>query len=75
MDYKNFNAQLPVSEEFDVVVVGGGTAGVVAAISAARNGAKTVLLERSCALGGNMTQGLVQSLHGLRRVRKQEPCL
>lgn len=66
MEYKNFNAQLPVSEEFDVVVVGGGTAGVVAAISAARNGAKTILLERSCALGGNMTQGLVQSLHGFR---------
>ena len=39
----------------DVVVVGGGTAGVFAAIAAARCGAKTVLIEKNSTLGGTMT--------------------
>jgi len=39
----------------DVVVVGGGTAGVFAAISAARTGAKTILIEKNSVLGGTMT--------------------
>lgn len=39
----------------DVTVVGGGTAGVFAAISAARCGAKTVLIEKNSMLGGTMT--------------------
>ena len=43
--------------ESDVVVVGGGTAGVFAAISAAMNGAKTILVEKNSALGGTMTTG------------------
>ena len=43
--------------EADVVVCGGGTAGVVAAIAAARNGARTVLVEAAGALGGMMTFG------------------
>lgn len=43
--------------ESDVVVIGGGTAGVFAAISAARTGAKTILIERSSALGGTVTTG------------------
>lgn len=43
----------------DVLVVGGGPAGVCAAISAARNGAKTLLVEQSGMLGGMATQGLV----------------
>ena len=40
--------------EYDVVVAGGGTAGVAAAIAAAREGAKTLLIERVGALGGQM---------------------
>ena len=40
---------------FDVIVCGGGTSGVAAAISAARVGAKTILIERLGALGGQMT--------------------
>lgn len=40
---------------FDVAVVGGGTAGVFAAIAAARTGAKTVLIEKNSMLGGTMT--------------------
>ncbi len=43
----------------DVLVVGGGPAGVSAAIASARNGAKTILLERYGYLGGMATGGLV----------------
>lgn len=42
---------------YDVLVCGGGTAGVVAAIAAARQGAKTLLVERSFAVGGMLTIG------------------
>lgn len=42
---------------YDVVVCGGGTSGVVAALAAARNGAKTVLIEDSGTLGGMLTTG------------------
>lgn len=44
-------------EECDVLVIGGGTAGHVAAIQAARLGARTILLETSSILGGTMTGG------------------
>ena len=43
--------------EADVVVAGGGTAGVVAALAAARNGVQTLLVERYGFLGGMMTAG------------------
>ncbi len=45
--------------EADVVVVGGGPGGIGAAVSAARNGARTVLIERYGYLGGMGTGGLV----------------
>ena len=44
---------------YDVVVVGGGIAGVSAALAAARAGAKVCLLEKFCALGGLATIGNV----------------
>lgn len=47
------------NREFDVIVVGGGPAGCAAAISSAREGAKTLLLESSYMLGGMSTGGLV----------------
>jgi hypothetical protein len=47
---------LPV-REFDVVVAGGGTAGVVAAIASARQGAKTALIEAKGYPGGTVVEG------------------
>ena len=46
-----------VTNKVDVLVVGGGTAGTIAAIQAARAGAKTLLLERNSQLGGTTTTG------------------
>lgn len=42
---------------YDVIVVGGGTAGVIAAVQAGRAGACTLLVEKNAVLGGTMTLG------------------
>ena len=44
---------------YDVVVCGAGVAGVAAAVASARQGAKTVLIEKQCLLGGLATSGLI----------------
>ena len=46
-------------ENFDVIVVGGGTAGVAAAVSAAKRGKSVLLIEKHCMLGGLATSGLI----------------
>lgn len=46
---------------YDVIVVGGGTAGVVAAIQAGRAGARTLLVEKNGMLGGTMTVASVNA--------------
>lgn len=50
---------IPVAERADVVVCGGGPAGVAAALSAARRKARTVLIEQNGCLGGIWTSGLL----------------
>lgn len=51
-------AQQLYQEDYDVVVIGGGCAGVAAAASAAKNGAKTLLLEAGSMIGGELITGL-----------------
>lgn len=53
---------LPVRYETDVLVVGGGSAGVAAAVAAARSGAEVLLVERQGYLGGLATGGLIALL-------------
>ncbi len=50
---------------YEVAVIGGGSAGLCAALAAARRGTKTVLIERSTKLGGMGTQALVHTFCGL----------
>lgn len=59
--YREEARNIPVVDRADVVVVGGGVAGVAAAIAAARTGADTLLIERFGALGGNLTIGLLEA--------------
>lgn len=49
----------PLAGKYDVVVAGGGPAGFIAAVAAARQGAKTALIERYGFLGGMATTGYV----------------
>ena len=53
--------ELPVLDEVDVLVAGAGTAGVAAAVAAARAGARTMLIERQGLLGGVAAVGLMTS--------------
>lgn len=57
--------ELPVSATCDVVVIGGGAAGIAAAVAAARTGAQTMLVERYGFLGGLATTALVGAFCGL----------
>lgn len=54
--------QIPVAMETDVIVAGGGTAGVVAAIASARKGVRTLLIEQFGFLGGTQSAALVTPL-------------
>jgi hypothetical protein len=57
-------AERPVVEDADLVVVGGGSAGMAAAVTAARAGLRTVLVEESPFLGGMSTGGAVGTFCG-----------
>lgn len=53
----------------DVLVVGGGTAGFVAAISAARNGASVLMIEQRDHLGGTHSGGMVMMIRSMRHMK------
>lgn len=57
--------EVKVIRETDVIVVGGGPGGIAAAVSAARGGANTILIERYGHLGGMSTGGLVNIIPNL----------
>jgi hypothetical protein len=54
-----FAVSIPVQNDWDVIVAGGGPAGCAAAVAASRNGARVLLLEAGTCLGGMGTAGLV----------------
>ena len=64
--------EIPVLAKTDVLVIGGGPAGVAAAIAAGRAGAETYLVERYNHLGGLWTGGLVLPLLSTHAVDKQK---
>lgn len=53
---------IPVTEGYDLVIAGGGTAGAIAGISAAREGLKALIVEQLGALGGSQTLGMVNPI-------------
>ncbi|TFY99409.1 FAD-dependent oxidoreductase [Ramlibacter henchirensis] len=55
----------PVLGEYDVIVAGGGASGLIAAVAAARCGARTAVVERAGCLGGTGTSGMVAQWIGL----------
>ncbi|MFO7973179.1 MAG: FAD-dependent oxidoreductase, partial [Candidatus Hydrogenedentota bacterium] len=59
-----WSRKVPVRYEADVAVVGGGIAGVCAALAAAKTGARVILVERFAVCGGNATVGGVASFCG-----------
>src|SRR5512139_1604324 len=59
MEFLCESAQVPVADTYDVVVVGGGIAGVSAALAARRSGCRVLLIEKSVVLGGLATLGFI----------------
>jgi len=70
-EYMEPSRRLPV-QTFDVVVCGGGTAGVVAAIASARQGARTALIESKGYVGGIVVEGGT-ALHSFYNLYKPYP--
>jgi len=57
--YREPAKNIPVIDSYDVIIAGGGPAGIAAAIASGRQGVKTLLLESQGCLGGTWTAGLL----------------
>lgn len=55
MAFVAYERKIPVKGDYDVIVAGGGPSGFIAAIAAARSGARTAVIERNAFLGGTAT--------------------
>ncbi len=64
MEHINYQKCVPVESEYDVLVTGAGPSGICAAVAAARTGARTAIIERYGAVGGNLTVGSVGPIMG-----------
>ena len=62
-----------ITETYDVAVLGGGAAGICAAVAAARNGSKTVLVQDRPVLGGNASSEIRVHLNGVNHLRDGRP--
>ncbi len=71
----SYTDNVPLTGEAEVIVVGGGPAGIGAAIASARNGARTVLVERYGFLGGMATAGLVGPFMTSYGIDGEEPII
>lgn len=67
-----YQKEIKVSKEYDLVVCGGGFSGFSAAYASAREGLKTLVIERGSSLGGVGTQGLVNHILGARTYKNGE---
>ena len=66
----NYNKALEVRYEADVLVAGGGPAGIAAAVMAAEAGAKVIIIEQSGSFGGSGTLGMVpEIIHSLSNLQ------
>ena len=73
MNVKIAEKTVPVHETVDILVVGGGPAGIGAAVAAARQGQRVMLLEKRGFLGGNITASYVETCnHFMHRSPFQE---
>jgi hypothetical protein len=70
-----YTTTVPITGEAEVIVVGGGPAGIAAAIASARNGARTFLVEQYGFLGGMATAGLVGPFMTSYGIDGQEPII
>ncbi|NLF00369.1 MAG: FAD-dependent oxidoreductase [Anaerolineales bacterium] len=75
MSTRRYTQDAPITGEAEVIVVGGGPAGIAAAIAAARNGASTLLLDRYGFLGGMATAGLVGPFMTCYDIEGNEPII